>query len=548
MLIVLVLLAVGALAGAGSRLEDGRGNGGGGGPKARPGEANSPSALTIAWSERPQSFDPAHATDRTAANVLLNVMDPLVRLDENLAPVPNLAEGWEVSPDGRTITFLLRPNGRWTNGDPVRAGDFAFAWKRVLSPEVASPFASQLFGIRGAAAYHACVPRNCSERAAGVGVSAAGDHRLVVRLTSRQPWFAAQTAHQAFLAVHRGTLNRFGDTWAEPENLVTNGPFRLERRDDDAVFLVRDPDWRGASGVDVERVEGRVIENDMGRVQAFDAGEVLALDGAGLPASEVPALRERREYEAYPALATYYYAFNLATISDVHQRRAMSLAVDRRALIENVAQGDEVAATGLTPVVGDENEAETEARSRWSPADGDLDEAREELARATVVKRRVTVLHVDGRENRQVATALQNAWRELGIQTTIRSRPADGYLDFRGPLSATSVDLYQEEWVASVPEPIGGLALWTCAAEENKTNFCDARFDELVARAGSETSTVARVDLYARAEEILVGADGLLPFIPVYWETYPNLEALQIKESFSVNPLGQIDFSAVELP
>ncbi|MBA2536869.1 MAG: hypothetical protein H0V20_05460, partial [Actinobacteria bacterium] len=269
-----------------SRLEDGRGNGGGGGPKARPGEANSPSALTIAWSERPQSFDPAHATDRTAANVLLNVMDPLVRLDENLAPVPNLAEGWEVSPDGRTITFLLRPNGRWTNGDPVRAGDFAFAWKRVLSPEVASPFASQLFGIRGAAAYHACVARNCSEGAAGVGVSAAGDHRLVVRLTSRQPWFAAQTAHQAFLAVDRGTLNRFGDAWAEPENLVTNGPFRLERRDDDAVALVRDPDWRGASGVDVERIEGRVIENDMGRVQAFDAGEVLALDGAGLPAAD----------------------------------------------------------------------------------------------------------------------------------------------------------------------------------------------------------------------------------------------------------------------
>ena len=547
-LIVLVLLAVGALAAAGSRLEDGRGNGGGGGPRARPGEARSPGVLTIAWSERPQSFDPALATDRTATNVLLNVMDPLVRLDENLAPVPNLAEGWEVSADGRTITFLLRPNGRWTNGDPVTAGDFAFAWKRLLSPEVASPFASELFGIRGAAAYHSCVPRNCSERATAVGVSAAGDYRLVVRLTSRQPWFVAQTAHPAFLALNRETLDRFGPDWAEPENLVTDGAFRLERGDEDSVVLARDPDWRDASSVEVERVEGRVIENDMGRVQAFDAGDVVALDGAGLPASEVPALRERREYEAYPALATYYYAFNLATITDVHQRRAMSLAVDRRALIENVAQGDEVPATGFTPAVGATDEAETEARSQWSPADGDLDEAKAELARATTVKRRVTILHVDGRENTQIAAALQDAWRELGIQTTVRSASAEGYLDFRGPLSAASVDMYQQDWAASIPEPVAGLALWTCADDGNKTNFCDPRFDALVEQARSETSSFARASLYTRAEEILVGADGVLPFIPVYWETYPNLEALRVKDSFAVNPLGQIDFAAVDVP
>jgi oligopeptide transport system substrate-binding protein len=545
-LIVLVLLAVGALTAAGSRLEDGQGSGGSGTPKARPGGARSPTTLTIAWSKRAGSLDPAFARDRTAENLLLNVMDPLVRLDENLTPVPNLAEGWETSADGKTVTFLLRRGGRWTNGDPVTARDFVFAWKRVLSPEVASPYASALFAIRGAAAYHTCVPQNCAELAAAVGVTAVGDYRLVVRLTSREPWFVAQSGQQAFLAVHRASVEQFGNAWARPESMVTNGPFRLEASGGDSIVLVRDPDWRNADRVEVERVDGRVIEDDMGRVQAFDAGDVLALDGAGLPASEVPSLRERREYEAYPALATYYYGFNLATIRDVHQRRAMSLAVDRRALIDNVAQGDEVPATGFAPPVG-VGLPEEEAGSPWSPPDGDLDEARAELARATSVKRRVTLLHIDAPGNRQLATALQDAWRELGIQTTIRSRPAKGYLDFRGPLSSASVDLFQREWTAAVPEPIGGLALWTCEADANKTNFCDPRFDELVERARREPSAVTRAGLYARAEEVLVGEDGLLPFVPIYWETYPNLEALRIKDSFSVNPLGQIELAAIDL-
>lgn len=545
-LIVLVLLAIGALAAAGSRLEDGQGSGGAGIPKTRATGKRPPSTLTLAWSEPPTSLDPAFATNRTAANLALNVMDPLVRLDEDLTPIPHLAAGWSVSRDGTTVTFLLRRGARWTNGDPVTARDFEYSWKRVLSPQVRSPFASELFGIRGAAAYHACVPQNCARRAAAVGIEAVGEDRLVVRLTSRQPWFLAQTAHHAFLAVHGKTVARFGKTWTRPGNIVTNGPFRLEARDEDSIALVRDPDWRGADRVRVGRIDGRVIGDDMARLQAFDAGDVLALDGVRLPATEMPALRERREYEAYPALGTYYYAFNLATIRDVHQRRAMSLAVDRRALIDNVAQGDEVPATGLTPA-GAPGFDEINGDAPWLPSDGDLDAAKAELERATVVKRNLTILHVDGSGNRQVATALQDAWTELGLRTTIRSRTAESYLDFRGPLSANSVDLYQRDWTATVPDPVAALAPWTCDADVNKTNFCDPRFDALVEHARVEPSAAARVNMYARAEQVLVGEDGVLPLIPVYWETYPNLEALRVKDSFAVNPLGQIDFAVVEL-
>src|SRR5215208_7810064 len=101
---------------------------------AQQGQQGAKQEITINWGAEPPSLDPGLATDTTSSNILLNIMDPLVRLDENLKPTPNLAESWDVSPNGKTVTFRLRPDGRWTNGDPVTAHDFEYSWKRTLAP------------------------------------------------------------------------------------------------------------------------------------------------------------------------------------------------------------------------------------------------------------------------------------------------------------------------------------------------------------------------------------------------------------------------------
>jgi oligopeptide transport system substrate-binding protein len=113
-------------------------------------------SITVNWGTEPPSLDPGLATDTTSANILLNIMDPLVKLDANLEPVPNLAESWKKSDGGKTITFKLRSDGRWTNGDPVTAYDFEYSWKRTLSPELGADYAYQFYGIVGAEAYNAC--------------------------------------------------------------------------------------------------------------------------------------------------------------------------------------------------------------------------------------------------------------------------------------------------------------------------------------------------------------------------------------------------------
>ena len=538
-----VLAAAGALAAAGSGLEDGREPGrAGGGGKAERGAGET---LTVGFAARPRSLDPALAIDRTARIVLSNLMDPLVRLGPSLGPVPSLARSWTQSADGRRITFRLRTDGRWTTGEPVTAADFVWAWKRVLSPELDSPHAHRLFAIAGAARYHHCSPASCARLRGAVGVSARGPDELVVTLGSPQPWFVAQTAHSAFLPVHRATVERFGKRWTAAANIVTNGPFVLAARSREDFTLARNDRWRGAGRVALARVEGRLLPDAQARVQTFDARGVMALDGTGLPAVDMPALAERREYEAYPALGAYAYAFNLSALSDVNQRRAMSLAVDRRAIVELVAQGGQLPATRFAPAAAWPSGAKL-APSPWIPAVGDLPRARAELERAAAVRRRITLLHVDSPGNREIALALRRAWRELGIETVVRARSPSEYLAFRGSLSKDSVHVYQLDWPDVVPEAAGGLALWRCGASRNKSNFCNAGVDRLLERARLAGDPRARSALYAQVEEVLSGPEGAMPGLPLFWPTYPNLEALSIQRSFSVNPLGQIDFSEVD--
>lgn len=300
--------------------------------------------ITVNWAAEPPSLDPGLASDTTSSNILLNIMDPLVKLNADLEPVPALAESWETSEDGTTVTFTLREDGQWTNGDPVTAGDFEYSWKRTVSPELAADYAYQFSGIVGADDYNSC-EENCDAVRDAMGVKALDDRTLEVTLTSAQPWFIQQMAHHSFLAVHQETVEQFGDRWTEAENIVTNGPFMLETWDHNSrIDMVKWADWRDADSVSLERVNGRMITEGTTGVQAFEAGEVDVTEG--LPPEDLPRLKELPEYQQYASLGVYYYGINVKNVTDVNQRKAMALAIDRRSIIDNIAQADQLPANG----------------------------------------------------------------------------------------------------------------------------------------------------------------------------------------------------------
>src|SRR5215203_7054542 len=178
--------------------------------------------ITVNWGTEPPSLDPGLATDTTSSNILLNIMDPLITLDDDLNPVDYAAESFETSDDGKTVTFTLRDDLKWTNGDPVTAGDFEYSWKRTISPELGADYAYQFYGIEGAQEYNGCDPKkdDCAALKDKVGVKAVDDKTLQVTLTTPQPWFLQQVAHHSFLAVNKKALDQFGDKWTEAKNIV----------------------------------------------------------------------------------------------------------------------------------------------------------------------------------------------------------------------------------------------------------------------------------------------------------------------------------------
>jgi oligopeptide transport system substrate-binding protein len=542
LLLVTGLLGALALAAAGCGGSD---ETSGGGATTGGGGAAANQVMTMGWGAEPPSLDPGLATDTTSSNVILNIMDPLVRLNpETNEAEPALAESWDVSEDGKTVTYHLRSDGKWTNGDPVTAGDFVYSWKRTLSPDLAADYAYQLYGIVGAAEYNGCT-KNCDALADKVGVEAPDDQTLVVHLTSPQPWFIQQSAHHSFLAVHQATVEKFGDKWTEPQNIVTDGPFKLAKWEHEAeIDLVKNDQYRDAANVSLTSIPGKIIVDGTTRVQAFESGEIDALDGGGLPPDEIARLKDTPEYENYPSLGTYYYGFNIKNISDIHERHALSLAINRREIIDQVAQADQIPATGMSPK-GISGFDVINPNSPWTPENGDLEQAKSEMSQAQDPKTDINLFFNDAPGHKEIATAVQAQWSELGVTSTLKQQEWAQYLEFLGPPPNNAVDVYRLGWIYDFPDAINGLELWTCDSGNNNTNYCDKNFDDLVAKAKATTDEAARNEVYGQLEDMLFGQDGALPIIPIYWYTFPNLEKESVKDTFFISPLDQIDLTKV---
>lgn len=502
--------------------------------------------ITVNWGTEPPSLDPGLASDVTSANILLNIMDPLVKLDEDLNPVPNAAESFETSEDGKTVTFVLRDDLKWTNGDPVTAQDFEYSWKRTVSPELGADYAYQFYGIVGAQDYNSCDPKkdDCAALADKVGVKAVDDKTLEVTLTTPQPWFTQQVAHHSFLAVNRKAVEQFGDKWTEAANIVTNGPFKLERwQHNSAIDIVKDPNWRDPGSVKLTRVNGRMISDGITAVQAFEAGEIDVNNYPPAP-DEIARLKDTPEYQQYTGLGTYYYGVNVENITDVKQRRAMALAIPRQSIIDNIAQAGQLPANGFTPE-GMPGYDVINPESPFLPADGDIEQAKQLMSEVASPKKDITLYINDSPGHREIAVAVQAAWKEIGISSTIKQQEFQQYLEFLGPPPNKDVDIYRLGWIGDYVDAINFLELWTCESGNNSTNFCNEEFDALIEKARTTEDSDARYELYGQAEDILFGDSGEMPVLPIYFYTYVTLEKESVKDSFNLNLLDQVDLTKV---
>ena len=296
--------------------------------------------------EEPGSLDPALSHDIAGLKVLMHLFEGLCSYDpRDASPVPAAAERWDVSEDGKTWTFHLRA-ATWSNGDPVTADDFVFAWRRVIQPGTGSTYAHRLFLIQGA--------REIASKGAPVetlGVRAAGPRTLVVELTHPAPYLPQLLCLNLFFPVHRATLEKAGRGWAaKPETLVGNGPYRMTSwKVNDRKVFEKNPRYRAASEVRLEKFVFTQIVNAATALSAYKAGQVHWLFQA--PPEEIEAFRGNPEYLNNPANAVYFYVFNtrVKPLDDVRVRRALGMVVDREKICTHVLRGGEAPAIRFIP-------------------------------------------------------------------------------------------------------------------------------------------------------------------------------------------------------
>jgi oligopeptide transport system substrate-binding protein len=436
-------------------------------------------------------------------------------------PLPGVAESWSSSPDGRHWTFTLRPDAAWSNGERVTARDFLFSFQRALTPALAAPKAQLFFLVKNAARFY----RGEITDFAQVGFSAPDDHTLAIELEEPATYLPALAASGAWLPVHRATLEKFGGVaardgdWTRPGKFVGNGPFLLtEWKKDQHLSAIPNPHYHSASRVRVGALRFQIYDSGDTEERAFRAGQVdvtLAVPFSKAPNYSHPILRRQPLHE------TRFFALNAARppLDDVRVRQALSLALNRRALVANVLRGGQQPAFSFVPAglggyTGEPRLREDAAEARRLLAEagfpGGKNFPRLELSAWSV--------------NPVTLEAIQQMWRrELGIETAIVQREGKVHM------AAVLAGDFAIAFLPAIPDFDDASALfgdWLTGAAGNFGRWSNARFDQLVREAGRTLDTERRNALYRAAEEILLAE---LPLVPLYFNSQDYLISPRVR-------------------
>lgn len=493
----------------------------------------------------PQDLDPHIVTGIPEANVISALLEGLVRLDsKTLQPVPGVASSWDISDDGMIYTFHLRKEAHWSNGDPVTAGDFVWTWWRALQPALGNQYAYMLFAIDNAEAY----ANGEITDFAKVGVKALDDHTLRVTLTNPTPYFLQLLDHQSTYPVHRATIEKFGAAderatrWTRVGNYVGNGPFFLTEWKLNKIIQVRkNPHYWNAHSVRLNGIDFHPIENVSTEERMFRADQ-LHITGT-IPIDKVAVYqREHPELlQIAPYLGTYYYRFNVRKpeLQDQRVRRALNLAIDRKAIVERVTKGGEAPAYTFTP-------PDTMGYTASSDLGFDPESARQLLADAGYPDGagfpNVELMFNTSEGHRKIAVAMQQMWKKnLNIDISLVNQ------DWKVFLNSVNVGDYtisRAGWIGDYVDPNTFLDMWVTDGGNNQTGWSNKRYDQIILKLAPAAETQEkRYRLLREAESILLEE---LPVLPIYIYTSKSLVKPSV-HGLESNLLDHIDYTRLWL-
>jgi len=431
-------------------------------------------------------------------------------------PEPGVAERWETNADASTWRFFLREDARWSNGDPVLASDFLYAYERILTAELGAQYANMLYVMKGAEAFHTGKTNDFEE----VGVKALDARTLEIQLIGSMPHFINMLKHYSWFPLHRPTIERFGGlldrsgAWTQVGNMVGNGAFRLNVwKPDQYIKVVKSETYWDRKEVRLNGIIFFPIPDSSTEKRMFESGRLhLAYE---VPQNDIEYMRKEHPEWLHidPLLGVYYYGFNTQRkpLDDRRVRHALAMAIDRETLVEKVSLGGQIPATSFVPAMFD----------RYPSVDYvtyDPVRARALLAAAGFPNGEgfpvLKLLFNTSNGHRKIAEAIVEMWhRELNVSITLLNKE---WRVFLSDLEHLDFDIARKGWVGDYANPMTFLDLYTSGNGNNETGWSNQDYDQLIDEAMRAGNSDAQIERLSEAEGVLMAE---MPVAPIYWYT-----------------------------
>ncbi len=462
----------------------------------------------------PETLDQHKTSTVYEAHILRDLYEGLVIYNSKAEVIPGVAESWSVSDDGRVYTFKLRGDAKWSNGDPVVAGDFVYSLRRIMMPETGAKYANILYPVKNAETIN-----KGEAKPDTLGVKATDDRTLEITLEAPTPYFIELLTHQTGLPVHPATVEKHGSDFVRPENIVTNGAYMLAEFIPNAhVKSVKNPNFHSAAEVKIDTVFYYPTEDRGAALRRFQAGELHSNNDA--PTEQYKFMRETLgdKFRVAPYLGTYYYAVKAdkAPFDDVRVRQALSMAVDREFLAEEIWGGSMVAGYSFVPPgIGNYNDPAFAEYKDLSMLDRE-EQAAKLLAEAGFgpdKPLKVEIRYNTSENHKNTAVAIADMWKPLGVEVSMLN--TDTKTHYAHLRDKGDYDVARAGWIGDYSDPQNFLFMVESDNDGfNYANYNNPEYDALMDQAAAETDLDQRANILKKAEEIFMRD---LPFIPLMY-------------------------------
>lgn len=459
------------------------------------------------------TLDPANAEGLPEMHVIRDIFEGLVIQDKDGNVIPGVATSWETS-DNQTFVFKLRQDAKWSNGEPVTAHDFVYSLKRAVDPTFASAngWYLKLTKIQNIAAII-----EGEKPVESIGVRALDDYTLEYTLESKVPYFVAMTGHTSMMPVPKSVVEKHGNKWVTPSNIVSNGAFTLDKWViNERIELKKNPEYWDSNDTVLESVTYIPFENQSAAIMRYTAGGVDITSDVPTHLASKLQKEQPDAYTVVPLLCTYYYAFNTtkAPFNDARVRKAASYTMMRDIITDGITQVGNIPAYTFTHKYVAGFEATQPEYARWTQAERD-EKARELLADAGYGSDNplnIKLLYNTSENNKAIAVGIASMFsKSLGAKVELENQEWKSYLVAR---KAGEFDVLRASWCGDYNEASTFLTLLTSESAGNYAFYNSKEYDKAIENALSATSESQRYKYYDESEAIL---SKDMPIAPIYY-------------------------------